>query len=33
MEYTNLEVWIEARKLANQVYNLTKTIQKKKYLV
>lgn len=28
MEYTNLDVWIETRKLTNHVYNLTKKYPK-----
>ena len=28
MEYTNLDVWIECRKLTNIVYNSTKTFPK-----
>jgi four helix bundle protein len=32
MEYTNLDVWIESRKLTNIVYNSTKIIQKNKGL-
>lgn len=31
MEYTNLDVWIESRKLINLVYNATKNTQKKKF--
>lgn len=31
MEYTNLDVWIESRKLTNLVYNATKKYQKKKF--
>ncbi len=31
MEYTNLEVWQEARKLTNAIYNLTKNFPKDEF--
>ncbi len=33
MEYTNLDVWIESRNRTNLVYDSTKNILKKKFLV